>query len=373
MPTTVTVVPIMSNIAHRPAGALVVGISPRIRLDKLYASFLELVGSQIAAAVANARAYEEERRRATALAEIDRAKTAFFSNVSHEFRTPLTLMLGPIEDALASAELPAALRPQLDVAHRNSLRLLKLVNSLLDFARIEAGRITAAFEPVNLAALTEDLSSNFRAAMERAGLRFDVVARQLDAPVHVDREMWEKIVLNLLSNAFKFTLEGQVSVVLKRDGTHAVLEVADTGIGVPEHELPRLFERFHRVEGAQARTHEGSGIGLALVQELVKLHGGSIDAESEPGRGTTFRVRIPFGDAHLPAERRKRRRTGLHGDQLAGVRPGSPALAAGWRDGRTARRAARASRWDARRITGLPRPSVGASCWPTTMPTCAAT
>jgi len=307
VPAAVTVVPIMSNIAHRPAGALVVGISPRIRLDKLYASFLELVGSQIAAAVANARAYEEERRRAAALAEIDRAKTAFFSNVSHEFRTPLTLMLGPIEDALISPELPDSIRSQLQVSHRNSRRLLKLVNSLLDFARIEAGRVTAAFEPVDLAMLTEDLSSNFRAAMDRAGLRFDVRCPPLDTQVHVDREMWEKIVLNLLSNAFKFTFEGQVTVVLKRDGTHAVLEISDTGIGVAAHEVPRLFERFHRVEGAQARTHEGSGIGLALVQELVRLHCGSIEAESQPGHGTTFRVRIPFGDAHLPAEQRRAR------------------------------------------------------------------
>ena len=149
-------------------------LSPRLRLDKLYASFLELVGSQIATAVANARAYEEERRRSEALAEIDRAKTTFFSNVSHEFRTPLTLMLGPLQDALDSPELPAPLRAQLDVAHRNSLRLLKLVNTLLDFSRIEAGRAMASFEPTDLAALTADLASNFRSAMERAGLEFDV-------------------------------------------------------------------------------------------------------------------------------------------------------------------------------------------------------
>jgi len=302
------VIPIKSNLAHKPAGALVVGISPRIRLDELYSSFLELVGSQIAVGVANARAYEDERRRSAALAEIDRAKTAFFSNVSHEFRTPLTLMLGPLEDALSSVDLPAVIRAQLDVAHRNSMRLLKLVNSLLDFARLEAGRIRAEFEPADLAALTGDLASNFRSAMERAGLELRVQCPPLRDLVYVDREMWEKIVLNLLSNAFKFTLEGRVSVDLSQDATHALLEVSDTGIGIPADELPRLFERFHRVEGARGRTHEGTGIGLALVHELVKLHGGTIEAESEPDRGTTFRVRIPFGAAHLPEERRHARR-----------------------------------------------------------------
>ncbi|HEX5048121.1 MAG TPA: ATP-binding protein [Gammaproteobacteria bacterium] len=304
-PSSVAVVPIKSNVPGRPAGALVMGISSCIRLDALYTSFLELVGSQIATAVANARAYEEERRRAEALAEIDRAKTTFFSNVSHEFRTPLTLMLGPLEDALASMPASSPAHGHVALAQRNAQRLLKLVNSLLDFARIEAGRVRASYAPVDLAALTADLSSTFRSAMERAGLAFEVDCAPLGEPAHVDREMWEKIVLNLLSNAFKFTMQGSVRVRVARDGANALLEVADTGAGVPEHELPRLFERFHRVEGAESRTHEGSGIGLALVQELVKLHRGSIEVESTEGRGTVFRVRVPFGTAHLPTDRVK--------------------------------------------------------------------
>jgi signal transduction histidine kinase len=304
-PDAVAVVPIKSNIAHRPAGALVFGISGCIRFDERYRSFLELAGSLVSTAIANARAYEEERRRAEALAEIDRAKTAFFSNVSHEFRTPLTLMLGPLDDALSAPDTPPAVRMQLEVAQRNAQRLLKLVNSLLDFARIEAGRIQASFAPVDLVALTADLSSTFRSAMQRANLDYRVSGEPLGEPVYVDREMWEKIVLNLLSNAFKYTLEGGVRVRMARENAHAVLEVSDTGAGVPEHEVPRLFDRFYRVEGTQARTHEGSGIGLALVQELVKLHGGSIEATSKLGVGTTFRVRIPFGTAHLPPERIK--------------------------------------------------------------------
>jgi PAS domain S-box-containing protein len=296
-------VPIAAPGQTRPAGFLVAGISPRRIVDADYRSFLELVAAHIGTSIVNARAYDQERKRAEALAEIDRAKTAFFSNVSHEFRTPLTLMLGPVEEAAANPEVPRPVRAQLELAHRNSLRLLKLVNSLLDFSRIEAGRVQASFEPTDLGALTSDLASAFRSAMEHAGLSLTVECDELGEPVYIDREMWEKIALNLLSNAFKFTLHGAVTVRLHRVGSDAVLEVQDTGVGVPEHELPRLFERFHRVEGTVGRTQEGSGIGLALVQELVRLHGGRIDAQSEFGHGSTFRVQIPLGKAHLPAAR----------------------------------------------------------------------
>jgi PAS domain S-box-containing protein len=285
------------------AGFIVIGVSPRRPLDDGYRAFLNLIAGQVSAALADAQAYAAERKRTQALAELDRAKTAFFSNVSHEFRTPLTLMLGPVEELLAASTTPAPIREALTLTHRNSLRLLKLVNSLLDFSRIEAGRAQAFYEPTDLAAFTRDLASTFRSAIERADLRYDVACADLDAPVYVDRDMWEKIVLNLLSNAFKFTLAGSIGVRLHRAGMRAVLDIIDTGVGVPAHELPRLFERFHRVENSQGRTHEGSGIGLALVHELVKQHGGSIDVRSEPGVGTQFRIALPFGTDHLPAER----------------------------------------------------------------------
>ena len=256
-------------------------------------------------AEAKARAYEVERKRAEALAELDVAKTAFFSNVSHEFRTPLTLALGPLETVLDSRQgaLPAGVREQVAMAHRNCLRLLRLVNTLLDFSRIEAGRIRARYEPTDLARLTADLASSFRSACEQAGLKLLVDCPPLPAPVHVDPEMWEKIVLNLVSNAFKFTLGGEIEVKLRAAADRCELSVRDTGVGIAEAELPRVFERFHRVEPSRARTHEGTGIGLALVQELARLHGGSVRVESALGRGSTFTVELPFGSTHLPAER----------------------------------------------------------------------
>jgi PAS domain S-box-containing protein len=303
-PHTAAVMQVPSNKAHEPAGLLVAGLSPRVRLDEHHRDFLELLRTQLATAIANARAYEEEKKRAEALAEIDRAKTAFFSNVSHEFRTPLALMLGPVEDLLARSHTnlsPAAAR-QLEVVNRNGLRLLRLVNTLLDFSRIEAGRARATYQPTDLAAFTADLASVFRAAVERAGLQLVVDCPPLDEPVFVDRDMWEKIVLNLLSNAFKFTFEGGISVTLRAARSHVVLQVRDTGTGVRAEDMPRLFERFHRVENARSRTHEGSGIGLALVQELVKLHGGTISADSTIGEGTTFTIALPLGSAHLPSD-----------------------------------------------------------------------
>ena len=302
-PTTALVLPITAPGYAKPLGFVVTGFSPRRVIDVDYRSFFDMIVGNISTAISNARAYQEERKRAEALAEIDRAKTEFFSNVSHEFRTPLTLMLGPLEDALAERWLTPRVHERLDIAHRNSLRLLKLVNTLLDFSRIEAGRIEAVYEPVDLPALTRELASVFRSAIEKAGLNLFVHCSPLESSVYVDREMWEKIIFNLLSNAFKFTFEGEINVTLREAGENVELEVSDTGTGIPVDELPHLFERFHRVKGARGRSYEGSGIGLALVQELVTLHGGVVSVASVVGRGTVFTISIPTGSAHLPADR----------------------------------------------------------------------
>jgi PAS domain S-box-containing protein len=301
-PTTAVLIPLSLTGQTEPYGFLVAGVNPYRRLDDDYRDFLELVAGQLAGIINDARAFELERRRAETLAQLDQAKTDFFTNISHEFRTPLTLLLGPAEDALTDAEqpLPARQRDRLDLILRNGQRLLKLVNTLLDFSRLESGRLEAHRTEVDLAAYTRELVAMFDPAAERLGLSLTVDCPPLPRPVSVDRDLWAKIVLNLLSNALKFTFTGGIEVRQDSDGDEVVLTVTDTGTGIPASEVPHLFERFHRVHGATSRTHEGSGIGLALVAELAQLHGGRVAATSEEGAGSAFTVRIPFGPAGVP-------------------------------------------------------------------------
>jgi len=302
-PDAAFVLPIVFSGVDHPAAFLVLAVSPRLPFNDEYRGFIDLAATTLTAALINARAYEQERKRAEKLAEIDTAKTAFFSNVSHEFRTPLTLMIGPLDELLSHSGNPlVANRESIELIHRNSLRLLRLVNTLLDFSRIEADRVQALYETVDLAALTADLASTFRSVVEKASLSFIVNCPALSESIYVDRGMWEKIVLNLLSNAFKFTFEGVITVALVEYGGEVELSVSDTGTGIPAHELANIFKRFHRVQGASGRTYEGTGIGLALVESLVKLHGGKIRVESGVGQGTTFFIRIPKGFQHLPPE-----------------------------------------------------------------------
>lgn len=301
-PHTAMLLPVRISGQADLFGFLVAGVSACRAMDQAYFNFYEQLAATFNTAVTNVYAYEQELKRAEALAEIDRSKTAFFSNVSHEFRTPLTLMLGPLEDLLQQANLDAHQKVQVEATHRNAMRLLKLVNNLLDYSRVEAGRVQAAYQLIDLKVLTTDLASSFRSIIEKAGMQLLVDCENLTGDFYADRQMWEKIVLNLLSNAFKYTLKGTISVKLKEQGNFAVLQVVDTGVGIPEKELPHMFERFHRIENSAGRTHEGTGIGLSLVNELVHLHGGEINVNSIEGEGSTFTVKIPVGKAHLPAE-----------------------------------------------------------------------
>jgi len=298
-PDCALLIPILQSNHEFPFAIMGVGVNPYRLVDEKYISFFTLVGDQISNALTNAYSFKQERKRAESLAEIDKAKTIFFSNISHEFRTPLTLMLGPLEEMLKKdSQYSEDDKENISITHRNAMRLLRLVNSLLDFSRIESGRMQAQFQPVCLTELTTNLVSSFRSIIEKAGLELEIKS-SIQSPVHVDKDMWEKIVMNLMSNAFKYTLDGKISVNLSEDNGKAIVQISDTGIGIPDKEIKHLFERFHRVKNANGRSYEGTGIGLSLVKELVTLHHGKITAESREGLGSTFKVVIPIGNAHF--------------------------------------------------------------------------
>ncbi|MCS3797429.1 ATP-binding protein [Niastella sp. OAS944] len=297
-------IPICATGSNTPYAILFAALNPYRQFDGAYHQFCELIGERISLEINKMLAWKEERKRAEALEQIDKAKTVFFSNISHEFRTPLTLILSPLEEMINqhNGSLPVADKQNLETAHRNALRLLKLVNTLLDFSRIESGRQHASYVLTDIVEFTKKLASNFRSVIEKAGLQLVIHADAFIQPVYIDRSMWEKIVFNLLSNAFKYTLKGSITVELGNADGFAVLKVKDTGVGIPAEELPRMFERFHRVQQVYGRTHEGTGIGLSLIKELVQLHSGEINVESELHVGSIFTVKIPLGKEHLPAQ-----------------------------------------------------------------------
>ena len=297
------VLPIYGTGAKEATGFLVAGINPYRLPNESFFSFCSLVADQLTTSFADIHVLELERGRAQALAEIDRAKTLFFSNISHEFRTPLTLLLGPLEDMLNDHTLIHTNRYRLGVAYRNALRMQKLVNTLLEFSRIEAGRLEGHFRRVDIAALTLDLASTFRSAIEKAGMQLVTGAGPIGSEVYVDPELWERIILNLVSNALKYSEQGEISVEVAQEGEQILVRVADTGVGIPADQLERIFDRFHRVENSGGRSMEGTGIGLAMVRELVRLHQGIITVSSTLGNGSVFTIAIPTGSAHLPAER----------------------------------------------------------------------
>ena len=296
-------IPITGTSKNHPYAIITAALNPYRIFDEVYRQFCQLMGERISLEINKMLALEEETRRAEQLAELDKAKTVFFSNISHEFRTPLTLILNPLEELLNEKKNNFSLleKQHLETMHRNSLRLLRLVNTLLDFSRIESGKQQAHFSLVDIVSVTTHLASNFRSTIEKAGMQLIIRADSFIQPVYVDKLMWEKIVFNLLSNAFKYTLKGSITVKLKSEKNFVILKIKDTGVGIPQEELPHMFERFHRVQNVVGRTYEGTGIGLSLIKELVLMHSGSISVESKLHEGSTFIVKIPFGKDHIPA------------------------------------------------------------------------
>ncbi|QXD16272.1 response regulator [Rhodocaloribacter litoris] len=252
-----------------------------------------------------ARQRDQLERQAVRLAELDRLKSRFFANVTHEFRTPLTLTLGPLEDLLDGDTLRDEDAEQVRLSLRNARRLLRLINQILDVSRLEAGRMRLQAREGDLAAYVYELAQAFLPLAERKGVALLVDVPPEPVLVYFDHDQLEKVIGNLLSNAFKFTPEGgTVRVTVNADAEAAEVQVSDTGPGIAPEDLDHIFDRFYRADESTAHRQPGTGIGLALVKELVELHGGTIRAESTVGEGTTFRVRLPRGSDHLHPEQR---------------------------------------------------------------------
>ncbi|CAE7221364.1 unnamed protein product [Rhizoctonia solani] len=316
VPRAVALLPINSYVSQNrgrqngrtlPACVVVLGLNTRRPYDADYASWLESVGGSLSNQFTVVLQREADMKLIEEQERIDKAKTMFFTNVSHELRTPLTLIQAPLEQLLANNGLDRDLQYKIQLAMRNCKRLKKLVDSIMDMSKLEAGRLVGNFRPVQLSRITEDLAALFRSMAEKKGIEYHISCDTDNEPlVYVDTDLWEKIICNLLSNAFKYTLKGCVGISVTHDATSSYVRVSDTGIGIPKKHLGEVFERFFRVNNS-ASAAEGTGVGLSLTKELVCFHGGNMSLSSQteeetPGQsGSIFTVTIPHGCTHLPA------------------------------------------------------------------------
>jgi len=294
--------PIMLPTDDDVSEVLVVGRSARRLWDTALATYLALTVTHVATALSGIRLLEHERQRAESLAALDETKSTFFTNISHELRTPLTLIAAPLAEALASGDLPTEQRERLEMVERNTARLSRLVDAILDFGRMAASKLIPHLEPIDVTLLTKVIAESFSVAFRQAGLEFVVECEQADRPAHLDRDMFERILLNLLTNALKYTPSGTVTLSLHVGLESFRVSVTDTGVGIRKRDRDRIFERFEQLpRSRRARSQQGAGIGLAMVKQLTELMGGSVQVESIFGRGSTFTVQLPWGEPQSEA------------------------------------------------------------------------
>lgn len=246
---------------------------------------------------ANARLESNNRR----LLELDEAKGRFFANISHELRTPLTLLIAPLDVLISRSAPDSADRGMLQTMRANTMRLLKLINDLLELVKLESGTIKVNRMPMNLPHFVREQAAAVRVMAEERGVNILTSISPDTATVQMDEEKLERICLNLLFNAIKYTPSGgRVELAAEVSGEHLVLKVADTGGGIPEEDLPRVFDRFWQAQPERGNKPRGLGIGLSLVKEVAEAHGGSVSVDSKAGQGTTFSVSLPLVQpAHL--------------------------------------------------------------------------
>ncbi|KAH7327638.1 hypothetical protein B0J17DRAFT_722634 [Rhizoctonia solani] len=308
LPRTAAILPISTSSTPSPLphAMLVVGVNTRRAYDADYAAWLESLRAGMSNQLNIVLRREADTRMIVEREKMDKAKTMFFTNVSHELRTPLTLIQAPLDQLMTSGGLGGDAMYRLQLAARNCKRLNKLIDSIMDMSKLEAGRLVGKFRSVQLGRVTADIAALFRSLAEKKGIAYEIEigTDEVEPAIYVDLDLWEKIVCNLLSNAFKYTTQGTVTLSVLHEPTESLVRVQDTGVGIPKDYLNQVFDRFFRVNDSRA---EGSGIGLSLTKELVSLHGGRILLESwtkdegEHDSGTVFTIILPHGSSHLPA------------------------------------------------------------------------
>ena len=240
------------------------------------------------------------------LEEATQVKLRFFTNISHEFRTPLTLIVGPLENMIESEELPGHFRKQLNMMHRNALRLLRMINQLMDFRKVENAKMKLQAGQYDLVSFIEEIKQNFEDLAEQKHIRLEMSSSEPSLLVWFDWDKLDKVIFNLLSNAFKFTPEkGTISLSVSKTKPvvktiweeEVTIKISDNGKGISRDHIGHIFDRFYQVEKSQ--DFKGTGLGLSLSKEFVELHHGKISVESSTGKGTTFTIRLPLGEAHL--------------------------------------------------------------------------
>jgi signal transduction histidine kinase/DNA-binding NarL/FixJ family response regulator len=302
LPESAIVVPICNEMSNdSPRGLFIMGLNLLRPLDDEYRAWIEVTRSQLTSALFSVHAYAAEHQRVADKDRLERAKTAWFQGAAHDLRSPLTLVVGPLGDVLESNDLKPDHRQALVLAQRNVQHIQRLVNALLDFSRIEAGKLTARYVLTDLGRFVDDLTALFRPAVVRRGIEYTILTAQHETLTYVDPTLLETVIVNLLSNALKYTEKGSITTQLVYTATHAEIAVIDTGFGIPRAEVHAVTDRFHRATTASYRGTEGTGIGLALAKQIVQLHGGDLTIESrvaeespDGSHGSTFKVRIPL-------------------------------------------------------------------------------
>jgi signal transduction histidine kinase/ligand-binding sensor domain-containing protein/DNA-binding response OmpR family regulator len=313
------------------ASLKIIVLPPWWRANLAYIFYFLLVGGTIfliwkaqIRRLRNEHEYEMSKFEAKKLHEVDELKSRFFTNISHEFRTPLTLILGPSKQLLTEIKENSA-REQLTLIHRSARKLNRLVDELLDISKIEAGEMKLKTCPLNIVSLVKDLSISYYLLAERKKIKLSIDSDRDEITAYIDKDKFDKILTNVLSNAVKFTPEGgKVDVRIKlhpqlvsgsqsfsvpgllnkiplqvRNYNHVEIKITDTGMGIPADQINKIFDRFYQVDGGHTREHEGTGIGLSLTKELIELHKGQIEVESQEGKGSTFTLIFPLGKDHL--------------------------------------------------------------------------